>query len=141
MVHIPVQRVQFLRVMERFPYFINPYDFQHEHFPECITAEDLEHRRLDWNEGQLKAVAVMVLSRQTQADASNCLGIPGERVFYAPYMGRSIGFPNPMKPGFGRRPMNFPCLDGLFSTPPALEPRKNHLALVNSSKKSNRCSR
>lgn len=128
-VHIPVQCVQMPRAVKRFPYIINPHDFQHEYFPEFFTPKTLEIRRTVWYEDQRGASAVVVHSRQTQADAIKYPGIPGERVFYAPY-GPLDNFPEPDAADLREAVRTFSLPERFVFFPARTWPHKNHLALV-----------
>ena len=129
MLHIPLQHVPFPRLLARLPYVINPHDFQHEHFPQFFTAKELESRRLVWYETQRKAAAIVVHSRQTREDAIKYLGIPEERVFYAPY-GPLDTFPEPDEAGLRQAKDDLALPERFIFYPARSWPHKNHLTLV-----------
>lgn len=129
LLHIPLQQVPMPGLLARFPYVINPHDFQHEHFPEFFSAEDLIYRRMAWYQTQRKASAVVVHSRQTRADAIKYLGIPEERVFYAPY-GPLDTFPEPDQAGLELVQRAFRLPERFIFYPARSWVHKNHLALI-----------
>jgi glycosyltransferase involved in cell wall biosynthesis len=128
-VHIPVQRVRMPSTVKRFPYIINPHDFQHEYFPEFFTKKVLEFRRTAWYKDQRDAAAVVVHSRQTRSDAIKYLGIPEERVFYAPY-GPLDNFPVPDEVSLRKVAQEFALPERFVFYPALTWVHKNHLVLV-----------
>lgn len=128
-VHVPVQHIHMPRAVKRFRYIINPHDFQHEYFPEFFTSESLEFRRAVWYKDQRNAAAVVVHSRQTRSDAIKYLGIPEERIFYAPY-GPLDNFPMPDEEGLRKTAQYFNLPERFVFYPAQSWPHKNHVALV-----------
>ena len=128
-IHIPIQRVQMPKAVKRFPYIINPHDFQHEYFPEFFTTKELEFRRTVWYKDQRDATAVVVHSRQTRSDAIKYLGIPEEQVFYAPY-GPLDNFPVPDEVKLQQTAQEFTLPERFVFYPAHTWTHKNHLALV-----------
>lgn len=132
--HIPLQHVQRPPqiapwVLSRFPYVINPHDFQHEHFPEFFSTESLEFRRTVWYADQRNAAAIVVHSRQTRADAIKYLGIPEEKVFYAPY-GPLDTFPEPDDAALHQVKNELSLPERFIFYPARCWPHKNHLTLL-----------
>ena len=128
-VHIPVQLVPMPNVVRKFPYIINPHDYQHEYFPEFFSEKILRHRRNIWYRDQRNANAVVVHSLQTRSDALKYLGIPEERVFYAPY-GPLENFPAPDDGTLEKIIEDFNLPDRFVFYPARSWPHKNHEALV-----------
>ena len=127
--HIPFQNVQFRSAIKRFPYIINPHDYQHEYFPEFFTTHELEYRRNIWYEDQRNARAVVTHSRQTRTDAIKYLGIPEEQVFYAP-CGPLDTFPEPDEAGLQKTAQELSLPERFLFYPARTWPHKNHLVLV-----------
>lgn len=128
-VHVPLQWMQWPPVSRHYPYVINPHDYQHEHLPQYFEPELIEQRRRLWYPVQRAAAAIVVHSRQTEEDAIRYLGVPEERVFYAPYGPANI----------------FPEIDDVTAFdladkldlpasyifyPARMWPHKNHVALI-----------
>jgi glycosyltransferase involved in cell wall biosynthesis len=128
-VHIPAQLVPMPKVVRNYPYIINPHDYQHEHFPEFFPKRILRLRRKLWYRDQRNANAVVVHSRQTRLDALRFLGIPEERLFYAPY-GPLDNFPEPDDGTLQRTIDDFKLPRRFVFYPARSWPHKNHAVLV-----------
>lgn len=128
-VHVPVQQVAYRGAIRNYPYVINPHDYQHEYFPEFFTTDQLAYRREAWYRDQRAAAAIVVHSRQTRDDAIRFLGIPDEKVFYAPY-GSIDTFPEPDERTLDEVKRIYGLPDQYLFYPARAWPHKNHEVLV-----------
>jgi len=128
-VHVPWQAPQYPDVVRRYPYVINPHDYQHEHFPEFFSSKELSVRRKVWYEVQRGAAAVVVHSMQTRDDAVKYLGVPEERVFYAPY-GPLATFPEVDETSARRMAERLKLPERYVFYPALMWPHKNHIRLL-----------
>jgi glycosyltransferase involved in cell wall biosynthesis len=129
-VHVPCQGLVHPSVARRYPYVINPHDYQHEHFPEFFAPGAVEGRRAAWYPVQRAAGAIVVHSLQTREDAIRYLGVPEERVFYAPY-GPLATFPDVDEATAHRVAERLDLPERFVFYPARMWPHKNHTALLN----------
>ncbi|MBI1194822.1 MAG: glycosyltransferase [Gammaproteobacteria bacterium] len=129
LVHVPIQLICDTPVSTRFPYILNPHDYQHEYLPDFFTEADINGRRNVWYPTQRNASALVVHSKQTQNDAIKFLGIPEERVFYAPY-GPLKTFNAVDQDTVDRTTQKFGLPERYFFYPARMWAHKNHVALV-----------
>jgi glycosyltransferase involved in cell wall biosynthesis len=127
--HNPFQSIKFESIVKRFPYVINPHDFQHEHFPEFFSNQELEMRRTIWYRNYENAAALVVHSVQTKQDILDYLNIPEERIFYAPY-GALDTFPAIDESKLALTKSKFGLRDGFVFYPARMWPHKNHITLI-----------
>lgn len=129
LIHVPIQLICEHAISSRFPYILNPHDYQHEHLPEFFSESDINGRRNVWYPTQRAASALVVHSKQTQMDAIRFLDIPEERVFYAPYGPmKTFDFVGPDVVAQAVRKFALP--ERYFFYPARMWPHKNHVALV-----------
>lgn len=129
-VHVPIQEVLYpMSIIGRFPYVINPHDYQHEYFPEFFSPEQLAHRREVWYSDQRNASAIVVHSRQTYSDAIRYLGVSEDKVFYAPY-GPIDTYAEPDKKMLSIVKSAYSLPDHYLLYPARAWPHKNHEILV-----------
>lgn len=128
-VHVPWQSPQYPDVVRMYPYVINPHDYQHEHFPEFFTPKELSARRNVWYAVQRGAAAVVVHSVQTRDDALKYLGVPEERVFYAPY-GPLATFPDVDEATARRTAERLKLPERYVFYPARMWAHKNHMGLL-----------
>ena len=94
-----------------------------------FSADELELRRNVWYRDQRNAAALVVHSQQTRQDAIQYLGIPEERVFYAPY-GPLDTYPEPDQATLRKVTDELNLPERFVFYPAYTWPHKNHLALV-----------
>lgn len=129
LLHVPLQSVYHEAVARHFPYVINPHDYQHEHFPEFFTPKQLDARRTRYYRSQRRAAAIVVHSLQTRLDAIRYVGIPEDRVFYAPY-GPLATFPNANEVQIQTTLRRYGLPERFIFYPANTWPHKNHIALL-----------
>ncbi len=129
LLHVPIQLICDRPITDRFPYILNPHDYQHEYFPEFFTQADIEGRRRVWYPTQRQAAALVVHSKQTLDDALRFLGVPEERVFYAPY-GPLESFEVVDHETVERVRARLGLPERYLFYPARMWPHKNHVALV-----------
>lgn len=129
LLHVPSQGVPYPALVARYPYVINPHDFQHEHLPEFFSSKEIERRRKEWYPVQRNASAIVVHSLQTRGDALRFLNVPEEKVFYAPY-GPLDTFPDVSDALVEETRKRLALPDRFVFYPARMWPHKNHAALL-----------
>ena len=129
LVHVPQQAPRYPGAIGKLPYVINPHDYQHEHYPQYFTNDQLILRRENWYPHQRKASAIVVHSLQTRDDVLRYLGVPEEKVFYAPY-GPLDTFPVPDEEIMAEIKRTFRLPEKYIFYPARMWQHKNHVALV-----------
>ncbi len=129
LVHVPIQLIGERPVADRFPYILNPHDYQHEYFPDFFAPEEIAARRRIWYPSQRNAAARVCHSGKTGDDALRFLDVPEERVFYAPY-GPLKSFDLVDRAVIERTVERFSLPERYLFYPARMWPHKNHVALV-----------
>jgi len=129
LLHAPYQWLSDPVLGAHFPYLINPHDYQHEHFPELFDTKEIERRRTKWYTSQRGASSIVVHSIQTRMDSIRFLGIPEERVFYAPF-GPLRTFPDVSEEACAEIKQRLRLPERFVFYPARTWPHKNHMTLI-----------